>query len=113
MIERVIVRRLAKQDIREARKWYRKISPLLGDDFTVALNRAIAVVREHPSHFKSFIARSGVSCFTVFRMRCSIMRRRSALSLLPCSISRVIPRCSNSGEPQLARRAVVKSQFVA
>ena len=52
MIERVIVRRLAKQDIREARKWYRKISPLLGDDFTVALNRAIAVVREHPFAFQ-------------------------------------------------------------
>jgi len=52
MIERVIVRRLAKQDIREARAWYRKISPLLGDDFMAALSRAVAVIREHPLAFQ-------------------------------------------------------------
>jgi len=52
MIERVIVRRLAKQDIREARTWYRKISPLLGEDFIAALNRAMAVIREHPLAFQ-------------------------------------------------------------
>jgi plasmid stabilization system protein ParE len=53
MIERVIVRRLAKQDIREARSWYRKISPALGEDFMDALGRAIVVVREHPLAFQT------------------------------------------------------------
>lgn len=52
MIERVIVRRLAKQDVRETRSWYRKISPLLGDDFMAALKHAIALVREHPLAFQ-------------------------------------------------------------
>ena len=52
MIERVIVRRLAKQDIREARSWYRKISPILANDFLVELNRAVALIREHPLAFQ-------------------------------------------------------------
>jgi plasmid stabilization system protein ParE len=52
MIERVVVRRLAKQDIRMARAWYRKISPVLGDDFMSAVDRAIAIVREHPLAFQ-------------------------------------------------------------
>ena len=41
MIERVVVRPVAKRDIREARKWYRKISPDLSDDFVVSLDEAI------------------------------------------------------------------------
>jgi plasmid stabilization system protein ParE len=52
MIERVIVRRLAKQDIREARSWYRKISPELADDFLAQLRRAVVVIREHPLAFQ-------------------------------------------------------------
>jgi plasmid stabilization system protein ParE len=52
MIERVIVRRLAKQDIHQARSWYRNISPVLADDFLIELNRAIAVIREHPLAFQ-------------------------------------------------------------
>jgi|ERR1051325_1802956 plasmid stabilization system protein ParE len=52
MIERVIVRRLAKQDIREARSWYRKISPVLANDFLVELNRGVALIREHPLAFQ-------------------------------------------------------------
>jgi|ERR1041385_7204334 len=52
MIERVIVRRLAKQDIRQARSWYRKISQVLADDFLIELNRAIGVIREHPLAFQ-------------------------------------------------------------
>ena len=52
MIERVIVRRLAKQDIREARSWYRKISPILANDFLVELNRAVTLIREHPLAFQ-------------------------------------------------------------
>ena len=48
MIERVIVRRLAKEDIRAARSWYHKISPVLADDFLAKLNRAIGLVRESP-----------------------------------------------------------------
>jgi plasmid stabilization system protein ParE len=52
MIERVIVRRLAKEDIREARSWYRKISPALADDLLAQLGRAIMVVREYPRGFQ-------------------------------------------------------------
>ena len=52
MIERVIVRPLAKHDIREARSWYRKISPVLADDFMSALDRAVNIAREHPLAFQ-------------------------------------------------------------
>ena len=52
MIERVIVRRLAQQDIREARLWYRKISPALADDFLVQLRRTITLAQEYPLGFQ-------------------------------------------------------------
>jgi plasmid stabilization system protein ParE len=52
MIERVIVRPLAKRDIRDARRWYQKISPLLGDDFLDALDQAVAVAKERPLAFQ-------------------------------------------------------------
>lgn len=48
MIERVTVRQLAKQDIREARSWYRKISPRLAEDFLNSLDDAIALAKERP-----------------------------------------------------------------
>jgi len=52
MIERVIVRRLAQQDIREARLWYRKISPALADDFLAQVRRAITLAQEYPLGFQ-------------------------------------------------------------
>ena len=52
MIERVVVRPLAKHDIRETRSWYRKISPKLADDFMAALDGAVNIAREHPLAFQ-------------------------------------------------------------
>lgn len=58
MTLRVIVRPEAKHDIREARQWYRKISPLLGNDFIAAVESAINAARERPAAhqvvFRSF-----------------------------------------------------------
>jgi plasmid stabilization system protein ParE len=51
MIERVIVRPSAKRDVREARKWYRKISPDLSDDFMTSLDEAIGLAQRHPLAF--------------------------------------------------------------
>jgi len=51
MIQSVIVRPAAKRDIREARKWYRKISRDLSDDFIVAVDEAIDLARRHPLAF--------------------------------------------------------------
>src|SRR3954447_14383626 len=51
MIERIVIRPGAKRDIREARKWYRKISPGLGDDFVTAVDEAIALAQRHPLAF--------------------------------------------------------------
>src|SRR4051794_37296264 len=51
MIERVVVRPAAKSDIREARKWYRKISPDLSDDFVVAVDEALELAQTHPLAF--------------------------------------------------------------
>ena len=51
MIETVIIRPLAKQDIREARKWYRRISALLAEDFLAAVDDAIRLVQERPFAF--------------------------------------------------------------
>ncbi|PYQ26042.1 MAG: hypothetical protein DMF56_25695 [Acidobacteria bacterium] len=48
MIERVVIRPLAKRDIRDARIWYRKISPLLGDRFLDAVDSAIARAKDQP-----------------------------------------------------------------
>jgi plasmid stabilization system protein ParE len=49
---RVVVRRLAKQDIREARAWYRKISRRLADDFLTAVDDAIKLAIERPLAFQ-------------------------------------------------------------
>jgi plasmid stabilization system protein ParE len=48
MIERVVIRPLAKRDIRDARIWYRKISPRLGDRFLDAVDAAIARAKDQP-----------------------------------------------------------------
>jgi plasmid stabilization system protein ParE len=52
MIRPAIVRSLAKRDIREARSWYRKISPLLAESFLSAVDDAIALARERPIAFQ-------------------------------------------------------------
>jgi toxin ParE1/3/4 len=51
MIERVVVRPSAKRDIREARKWYRKISSDLSDDFVASLDEAIDLAQTYPLAF--------------------------------------------------------------
>jgi toxin ParE1/3/4 len=51
MIERVVVRRRAKQDIREARLWYRKISPDLGEALLKSVDDAIALAQRYPLAF--------------------------------------------------------------
>jgi toxin ParE1/3/4 len=51
MIERVIVRPRAKRDIREARRWYRKISHDLGEDFLKSVDDAIALAQRYPLAF--------------------------------------------------------------
>jgi plasmid stabilization system protein ParE len=51
-MSRVIVRPLAKQDIREARKWYRKISPVLAEDFLAAVDDAISLAKVRPLMFQ-------------------------------------------------------------
>ncbi|HUP63400.1 MAG TPA: type II toxin-antitoxin system RelE/ParE family toxin [Thermoanaerobaculia bacterium] len=52
MIERVIIRPLAKQDIREARAWYREISAFLAEDFVDAVDDAIELARDRPLAFQ-------------------------------------------------------------
>lgn len=52
MTLRVIVRPEAKCDIRDARKWYRKISPLLGNDFVAAVEAAIDAAKQHPAAYQ-------------------------------------------------------------
>lgn len=52
MTLRVVVRPDAKRDIREARKWYRKISPLLADDFVAAVGEAINSATERPAAYQ-------------------------------------------------------------
>ncbi|HET8773460.1 MAG TPA: type II toxin-antitoxin system RelE/ParE family toxin [Thermoanaerobaculia bacterium] len=52
MIRRVIVRREAKQDLREAKAWYRGISRELGRNFVRRIDDAIALARERPLAFQ-------------------------------------------------------------
>jgi plasmid stabilization system protein ParE len=52
VIHRVIVRAAAKRDIREARKWYRSVSPALADDFIGAVDAATFLARERPLAFQ-------------------------------------------------------------
>ena len=77
MTLRVIVRAEAKGDIREARKWYRKISPLLADDFVAAVGEAINTAKERPASFQVVIAHSGGFCFDGFRIPSSSRPRPS------------------------------------
>jgi plasmid stabilization system protein ParE len=52
VIHRVVVRAAARRDIREARKWYRAVSPALADDFIEAVDAAILLARERPLAFQ-------------------------------------------------------------
>jgi plasmid stabilization system protein ParE len=52
MIRRVIIRPSAKYDLREAKAWYRNISPDLGNDFVRRIDQAIALAQERPSAFQ-------------------------------------------------------------
>ncbi len=52
MIRRVIIRREAKSDLREAKAWYRNISRELSSDFVRRVDDAIALARERPLAFQ-------------------------------------------------------------
>jgi len=52
MIERVIVRRRAQRQIREAKLWYRNISLELGEDFLKSVDDAIALAQRYPLAFR-------------------------------------------------------------
>ena len=51
MTRRVIIRRRAKQDLREAKTWYRNISRDLANDFVRRMDEAIARALEWPAAF--------------------------------------------------------------
>jgi plasmid stabilization system protein ParE len=51
MIRRVTIRRDARQDLRDATRWYRNISPDLAADFVGRVDDAIALAREQPLAF--------------------------------------------------------------
>ena len=52
MIRRVIIRPEAKLDLREAKTWYRSISPALRDDFVRRVDDAIDLAKERPFAFQ-------------------------------------------------------------
>ncbi|HEX6100885.1 MAG TPA: type II toxin-antitoxin system RelE/ParE family toxin [Thermoanaerobaculia bacterium] len=52
MIRRVIIRPEAKQDLREAKAWYRDISRELGRDFVQRIDEAIALACDRPLAFQ-------------------------------------------------------------
>lgn len=52
---RVIVRRNAKADIREARKWYENQRAGLGGDFVAEVNAAIARIQTTPMVFPEVV----------------------------------------------------------
>jgi plasmid stabilization system protein ParE len=52
MIRRVIIRREAKRDLREAKAWYGNISRELSDDFIRHIDAAIALAQERPFAFQ-------------------------------------------------------------
>ncbi len=52
MTRRVIIRREAKQDLREAKEWYRGISRELGRDFVRCIDDAITLACERPLAFQ-------------------------------------------------------------
>lgn len=51
MTRRLIIRSVAKRDIREARRWYADISRALGNDFVHAVDAALSLVVERPFAF--------------------------------------------------------------
>jgi plasmid stabilization system protein ParE len=53
MSRRVIIRRKAKQDLREAKEWYREISRELANAFIERIDEALALVRERPLAFQT------------------------------------------------------------
>lgn len=52
MIRKVIIRPEAKLDLREAKTWYRSISPELRNDFVRRVDDAIALAKERPLAFQ-------------------------------------------------------------
>jgi plasmid stabilization system protein ParE len=54
MSREVIVRRAAERDVREAHSWYGEVSPKLADQFTSAVDQAIAAAAENPLAFQLF-----------------------------------------------------------
>lgn len=52
MIQRVIIRRAAKHDLREAKGWYRSISRELGNNFVRRIDEAIHLAQERPLAFQ-------------------------------------------------------------
>ena len=52
MTRRVIIRREAKRDLREAKTWYRDISRQLANDFIHRIDEAIALAQERPLAFQ-------------------------------------------------------------
>lgn len=52
MIRRIIIRREAKRDLREAKAWYRNISRELSNDFVHRIDDAIALAQERPFAFQ-------------------------------------------------------------
>jgi plasmid stabilization system protein ParE len=52
MTRRVIIRPEAKEDLREAKRWYRDVSPTIGRDFVQKVVDAIALIQERPLAFQ-------------------------------------------------------------
>jgi plasmid stabilization system protein ParE len=52
MTRRVIIRREARRDLREAQKWYRNISRELANDFIRRIDEAIVLAQERPLAFQ-------------------------------------------------------------
>src|SRR5215212_7126383 len=72
MIHKVIIRFEAKQDLREAKAWYRNISRELGRDFVRRIDDAVALAQERPLAFRLSTERFEECCSIGFRMRFSI-----------------------------------------
>jgi plasmid stabilization system protein ParE len=53
MIRKVIIRPEARRDLREAKTWYRNISPELRDDFVRRVDDAITLAKERPLAFQT------------------------------------------------------------
>src|SRR5438132_13376807 len=53
MTRDVIVRPEAEQDLRDAHAWYRKIAPVLGEQFISAVDQAITSASDNPLAFQA------------------------------------------------------------